>query len=148
MGEKCEIGARYVVGFMFSAELRTVLLMIKNRPDWQRGKLNGIGGRIEENETPEQAMQREFAEETNVYETGWNLFATLSDERGWIVHFFYAKGDIGKAETVTDETVIPFSLKDLGDDPAIIPNLTWLIPMALSMQRERIDHFEIVERGE
>jgi hypothetical protein len=57
---------RYVLGFVFSEDSSRVLLVWKNRPAWQAGKLNGIGGKIEAGETPLQAMQREFREETLV----------------------------------------------------------------------------------
>ena len=50
----------YVVGFMFSEEI------LKNKPDWQAGRLNGVGGKVEPNEYPDQAMVREFEEETGV----------------------------------------------------------------------------------
>jgi len=146
MSEKCEIGAHYVVGFMFSADLRFVLLVLKNRPDWQRGKLNGVGGKVEENESPDQAMSREFLEEAAIDTEDWLRFATLGDDRGWIIHFYYAKGDINKAKTVTDESLMMFPLWKVSSDTTLIPNLTWLIPMALSMQKERCDYFQITEQ--
>lgn len=58
------VAHRYVLGFMFDHEEKHVLLIWKNRPKWQAGKLNGIGGKIEAGETPLQAMEREFTEET------------------------------------------------------------------------------------
>jgi len=146
MSEKCEVGAQYVVGFMFSADLRFVLLVLKNRPDWQRGKLNGIGGKIEDDESPDQAMRREFLEEAAIDTDDWLRFATLGDDRGWIIHFYYAKGDINKAKTVTDEILMAIPLWNLNREPRLIPNLTWLIPMALSMQKERIDYFQVTEQ--
>ncbi len=39
---------RYVAGLMFSKDEKYVALVIKNKPDWQKGLLNGIGGKIEE----------------------------------------------------------------------------------------------------
>ena len=56
---------RYVLGFVFSLDASRVLLIWKNRPEWQKGKLNGIGGKIEEGELPIDAMKREFSEETS-----------------------------------------------------------------------------------
>ena len=53
----------YVAGFLFSPDRSRVLLIRKNRPAWQAGKLNGLGGKIEPGETPPQAMRREFREE-------------------------------------------------------------------------------------
>lgn len=34
----------YVAGLAFSTDLQHVALIKKNRPDWQAGKFNGIGG--------------------------------------------------------------------------------------------------------
>lgn len=59
-----KVEVEYVLGFMFNLAESKVLLVWKNRPAWQAGKLNGVGGKIEEGETPIQAMNREFAEET------------------------------------------------------------------------------------
>lgn len=40
-----------------------VLLVLKDKPEWQKGKLNLPGGKIEEGESPEQAATRELKEE-------------------------------------------------------------------------------------
>lgn len=37
---------KYVLGFMFSADKKHVLLILKNHPEWQAGSLNGVGGKI------------------------------------------------------------------------------------------------------
>ncbi len=36
----------YVVGFMFTEDEKQVVLIEKKRPEWQAGKLNGVGGKI------------------------------------------------------------------------------------------------------
>lgn len=65
MQPSLEFKHRYVVGFVFSEAFDRVLLVFKNRPAWQDGKLNGIGGKIEKRDkTPLAAMEREFVEET------------------------------------------------------------------------------------
>lgn len=57
----------YTLGFAFSSDFSKVLLIQKNRPIWQEGKLNGIGGKLEEcDQTPIDGMIREFKEETNI----------------------------------------------------------------------------------
>jgi 8-oxo-dGTP diphosphatase len=81
MSKTLEEGASYVVGFMFNPAENAVLLIRKRRPLWQEGKLNGIGGRIEEGETPEGAMRRECVEEVGIYCDTWNHFCVLSDAR-------------------------------------------------------------------
>mgnify|MGYP002715664186 CR=1 FL=1 len=42
---------RFVAGFAFSADGGKVALVRKNRPRWQRGRLNAIGGSIEAGES-------------------------------------------------------------------------------------------------
>ncbi len=95
----------YVVGFRFSPDLRRVVLIRKNRPDWQKGLLNGVGGRIEADETPERAMAREFAEEAGeaTAPRDWTLFATLSSPDAQL-HFLSSLGDPDQAATATDDT--------------------------------------------
>jgi 8-oxo-dGTP pyrophosphatase MutT (NUDIX family) len=86
-------GARYVAGFMFDVANKQVALIRKTKPAWQAGKLNGIGGKIEDGESPEAAMVREFLEETgcNTDRDDWSHFASLSEdpEKGerWSVDF-------------------------------------------------------------
>ncbi len=55
---------RYVIGFAFFNG--KVVLIRKNRPAWQAGKLNGVGGKIEDGESGFDAMAREFYEEAGV----------------------------------------------------------------------------------
>lgn len=63
----------WCLGFMFSSDLRQVLLIKKTRT-LHIGKLNGVGGTIEqEYETPRSAMVRECREETGYvsHEGNW-----------------------------------------------------------------------------
>ena len=67
------------VGFAFSADRKFVALIEKQRPKWQAGKLNGIGGHVEEGEPLAVAQQREFWEETSIVipANSWRAFASL-----------------------------------------------------------------------
>lgn len=57
----------YVMGFIFSAKRDKVLLVKKKRPEWQTGKWNAIGGKIDDTDVnPLAAMQRESSEETGM----------------------------------------------------------------------------------
>lgn len=142
--------SEYVVGLMFDEQCANVLLLQKQRPDWQVGKLNGIGGKVESDETLHQAMAREFKEETGIQTipSRWRLFCTLKDARGWSIHFFYTIGYVAAYDDLTDEEPIIAPLSAIATDPAIIPNLRWLIPMALTMTDESIERFEVVEVGQ
>jgi 8-oxo-dGTP diphosphatase len=43
---------KYVVGFLFNSDTNKVCLIKKNRPQWQKGRLNGVGGHIEDGKAP------------------------------------------------------------------------------------------------
>lgn len=122
---------QYVVGFYFDDHNDKVVLLRKTHPDWQAGKLNGPGGKIEDGETPHAAMTREFAEETGVTVTDWEHVVTLHgpNQPGWTVYFFRAHGDTSACRTVTDEQVehwpLAYTLKE-----AVSP-CTWVIPLCL-----------------
>lgn len=80
----------YVLGFAFNHE-NQVLLIKKAKPDWQRGKWNGVGGSVESHETPLQAMIRECDEEAGLHLTAWSKIATLTGmdtRKPWIMDVF------------------------------------------------------------
>lgn len=121
----------YVAGFLFSQERDYVALIHKQKPNWQKGKLNAIGGKIEAGETPHQAMVREFAEEASVEIDEWQSFAVL---RGadFIVHFFCAFDDkVFHVKSAEDEHVDIFETRFASNIPVLIPNLKVLLPLAL-----------------
>jgi 8-oxo-dGTP diphosphatase len=120
----------YVAGFLFSDNHRQVVLIKKNKPEWQRGLLNGVGGKIEENETALTAMIREFKEETGLEIKNWVEYVIVLGNE-WKVYFFYTDSDnINDVKNMTDETVGIYNVSDLYD-LNVIPNLRWLIPMCL-----------------
>lgn len=128
----------YVAGFLFTPDGSNVCLIQKKRPEWQKGKLNAVGGHIEENESPEAAMQREFEEETGV-KINWDdgLFLRLKNEQYNVYFFRKYSSEILYVKSVTDEKVLTMSiLNELNTVPVtvahfIIPNLKWIIPLAL-----------------
>ncbi len=81
---------RYVVGFLFFGP--NVVLLKKNRLQWQAGLLNGVGGKIEPPETPLQAMDRKCTEEIGLSGISWNHFADLVGD-DFVVHAFCAALD-------------------------------------------------------
>jgi len=144
----------YVAGFLFNTAHRNVALVRKNKPTWQAGKLNGIGGKVEPGEYPAQAMAREFKEETGaiIDEFTWYQFATLygpdsqedhiSRKGAFCVHFFSAfitdkKQHLANiVSTQEDEEIVVLPINAINLDNAI-PNLTWLIPMAFSLSKDK-----------
>ena len=119
----------FCVGFVFSDDYQKIALIRKNRPEWQVGKLNGIGGLIEEGETPIQAMCREFKEEAWYPLEDWQQFAVLEGEDRKLF-FFKTTCDLDKLKQQTDEEIEVHFISDVFKEN-IIPNLIWLIPMAL-----------------
>jgi 8-oxo-dGTP diphosphatase len=118
----------YTLGFLFEHGRERVVLMKKRRPDWQRGKLNGIGGHVEENETPDTCMAREFGEEVECdQEILWHGFAMM---RGpdWEVFCYRAEAAPGlKVKAKTDEPIIITSRWTALN---VVENLPWLIELA------------------
>jgi 8-oxo-dGTP diphosphatase len=122
----------YVVGFLFRNRGANVALIRKTKPAWQAGKLNGIGGKVEPGETIQQAMVREFKEETGALVEDWRHFCTLTfrDAR---IHFFesHEGEDRIDLKTTTEEPVDWYGTAQGVVYREGIPNLRWLIPMAV-----------------
>lgn len=126
----------YVVGFAFNEDMSKVLLIRKNRPEWQAGKLNGVGGKIEDkDDTISHAMTREFLEEANIFVSPdkWQLFCTQKGPK-YRVYKFYVKGvDITAARSMTDEKLYILDLDEIGWERKynILQNLSWAINFIL-----------------
>ena len=155
----------YVLGFAFSQNKQNVLLIKKNRPAWQAGKLNGVGGKIEEGETPAQAMVREFEEETGIKSTeaDWQPYAHLGsrkdDANPWSMHVFCTFTlPLHTAQSQTDEEVmqVPVQLEKLGLIEANsegTPKITWneairITKGMISKAKKRQKHPEVQEYAE
>ncbi len=120
---------RYVVGFLFDSDASQVKLIRKERPAWQEGYLNGVGGKVEHGEDFDAAMAREGFEEMGVRPV-WTHFVTLTYE-GAEIAFFHARdaNDFRRARMMTDEPVVSVQLSALSCY-LTIPNLRFLVPMA------------------
>ena len=129
---------RYVCGFAFSSDLEKLLLIRKARPEWQAGRLNGLGGEIRSGERPVDAMVREFLEESGLSTTPshWDQRLVLNGPI-WKVVFFTTRllradlmrlhgHDAGGGEFLD---VVP--LWDTRWQFDALPNLRWLIPLCL-----------------
>lgn len=118
-----------VAAFTFDLARENVLLIKKNRPAWQKGRINGIGGKIEKNEAPHVAMVREFEEETGQSVETFINYAIVNGS-GWRVYFYFTIIEpLQIKENPTDEILLIAPVRDLPEN--ILYNLNWLIPLAL-----------------
>ncbi len=129
---------KYVLGFIFDATAEQVLLIEKQRPAWQAGKLNGIGGKIEGKEKPVAAMIREAFEECHLFSRvgDWLPVATLRHPE-WHIEVFTTAHTQNPhmLQTKTDEFVTWVDIKKLPSN--IIPNLSWLVPLSKDVLQNR-----------
>lgn len=124
---------KYVVGFAFSRCKKDVLLIKKLKPEWQKNRFNGIGGKIEEGESPESAIEREFFEETGIRipQVEWRLFAKMEFDGSEMYCFTIYTNRIYQARTTETEEIFQFSTKEAIHHARLITNLRTLIPMAI-----------------
>lgn len=136
---------RYVLGFLMDSGF--VVLVKKERPLWQKGKLNGVGGHIEEGENEYDAMYREFLEETGMKIEKWAKFCVMSgpEDNGWEVSCFWAYGNLSRCKTKTDEKVEIHAIEEfLGPYKTHgIENLGWLFSMIESQKTDAVEYYQV-----
>ena len=124
---------QYVVGLLFTEDHKRVVLLHKARPEWQRMKWNGPGGKVEEGETSPECMSREFLEETGVLvpTSQWEHTTTLIGE-DFECAFFRAFSDeaVKDVQTTGSETVATLWITGLHSIP-MVNHLDWIIPLQL-----------------
>jgi 8-oxo-dGTP diphosphatase len=119
----------YVLGFVIHQN--EVLLIEKERPYWQQGKLNGVGGSVEDGESPDGAMSREFREETGVVTpaVSWRHFGDLHGP-GYVVYCYVSHSlrNMMSARTMTDEKIVRGKIPEFFG--AALHNVPYLVLMA------------------
>lgn len=142
----------YVVGFLFSPDQRKVALIQRLKPEWQRGRYNGIGGQIETRDitraaskdgTGLTAMRRYGLEETAVDIPNWQHYADLISKY-YTTHCFCAFDyKIDDLKSPTDEQMHVFRINALPDQ--LVHNAKWLIDMALNIVMVEGNFYRIYE---
>jgi 8-oxo-dGTP diphosphatase len=115
-----------VIGFLIDTK-GNVLLIEKNHPAWQKGRLNGLGGKIESGETPLQAMIREFQEEAGAKVTSWRQFCIMTGD-SYELYLFTSKEEITINPSLDEGKIDWYPVDRLPENT--LPNLLFLIPMA------------------
>jgi 8-oxo-dGTP diphosphatase len=101
---------KYVLAFIFDTN-NNIWLIEKQKPSWQKGKLNGIGGKIEEGETEDEAMYRELEEEAGVtdvqlFKVG-EMIGNNNDDSDFYIAIYTGITD-QVLKTMEDETISLF----------------------------------------
>lgn len=127
---------KYVAGFLFTPDRQQVVLVQKNKPDWQKGRHNGVGGKLEPDELWEDAMCREFREETGVTipAHAWQHTVTLFNDHFECRFFRAFSTEAHNVKTMETEEIALHHMQDVmsGYLP-VIDNLYWLLPLQLDM---------------
>lgn len=121
-----------------------VLLGKKQRPEWQAGKFNFPGGRIEGSEHPVRSASRELCEETGlkVKEEKLDHFLTLKcldQRRVFCYRVVIDQETLFKSKSSGDEVFSPRGIDAvLGDDfkPELVPYTSMIMRLALEENLE------------
>lgn len=154
---------RMVLGFALDLPNQQVLLIRKNRPDWQAGKLNGVGGHMEGGDggSTRAAMRREFLEETGAPTLleDWRYCGTmqrfgkdLNDKNEWTVSVYAIDSskypDFAVQQTTDEEPQWVNiddlkSLAELGSCLENIPVLVTLCTMPVAQPSNSVPRFTL-----
>jgi len=105
---------KYCLGFVFDEQLKNVMLIKKEKPTWQRGQLNGLGGHIYNKEWASHAMQRTCLAESGMNIQDWTK-VYLMDFDNCELYVFVAVADLSKATTMTGEEIKIMPIADFGN---------------------------------
>ncbi len=131
---------QYVLGFL--RHDIAVVLVKKNKPEFMKGFWNGIGGSIEDGESPADAMMREAEEEANL-NVDWNLFTILHRPKA-IIYCFWAECD--KRLQIPEQNDIGERQAWIGADHFI--NLFESVPVLLELIKLKPTIPAIIHLGE
>jgi len=126
----------FVVGFAFTPDDR-VLLIEKTHPRWQAGLLNGIGGRIEVEETPEQAMNRESIEEADLH-LEWTERARITGPYFDVYVFYAISSKVRRFRQMTGEPLGIYRREDLDNYPHV-SNVPYLVAFGRAVHNKSFD---------
>jgi len=103
--------------------------MRRTRPAWQAGRVNALGGKVVEGETPADAARREVKEEAGVDVAEWAEVLVWED-REYRMHVMRAMSErASMVRTMEDQEVFLADVAALPDE--VIGNVRWLVPFAL-----------------
>jgi len=161
---------RYSLAFIFgtddSGKVSHLLLIRKAKPQWQQGRLNGIGGGVETDESADECNAREVSEETHgrisLSPDQWRRFARLSGKEVYnqrasktfeiLLYTIKVHNTMLRAAAAAtlgaSEPLVLLYLNDLFTDEnlKVLPNVRWMVAMARSFEMGEVaEAFDIQE---
>jgi len=133
---------RYTLGFIFSKDLKEVLLLKMNKPGkWNDGLINGVGGHVEAGEGYQDCMLREGQEETGII-APWNYVGVYDGSEHthneFKVFTYYTVVDKSKFDDKFQSPEGDLAWYNVDDIMKLktVPNMKWMIPYCL----DKINH--------
>ncbi len=127
---------KYTLGIAVTED--SLVLVKKNRPEWQAGKYNFVGGKVEEGESPIKCVVREFFEETGVKipANSWRSIGSLYRPRDFQVYMYVtAHKNVELVKTMTDEEIVLVTQRKFFDEyfrEELISNLPTIFQFVMS----------------
>lgn len=142
---------QYVMGFaFFMIDGNKFVALINKSSGWQSGMINGLGGKIKENESPIEAMKREFREEfgssIGIWNGAWQQISVVEFENA-IIYVFKNEASImlnRYFSYTTEEGVVRiYKVKDLMHYENFVPHVLWSIGLCLEKNLPEVSSIRI-----
>jgi 8-oxo-dGTP pyrophosphatase MutT (NUDIX family) len=121
----------YVLIHVLDISTKRIIVVKKQKPDFLKGKINLVGGKIEKDESPYDAAIRELKEETGIIaEYDFPVYMGILYGENYKIYCYnmFANDNI---EPAIDELEIPYwdYFHNIRYSPDLIENLKIIIPM-------------------
>lgn len=139
----------YVLGFIFDPRYRHLVLVKKNRgPNNMAGKWNAIGGKIEEKESPKDAIKREAFEEAGLKGLVWKKFADIVGIEFECVCFHTTTTNIMIAHyREVDGEIITVCPVEYLHSLSLVSDLPWMMHAAIAHSRDPKNFIHVIRKS-
>ncbi len=141
-----DIAKQFVLGFAFSSDGRQIVLIEKDHPASQAGKLNGLGGKVKTGDAaPIDAVCRECDEEAGVSSTAadWHQYTILNGDFGQVIVFYAFDDKFLAASRKTGQEIKVMAVTDPAIKDRSVLNVYDLIQQALAEKYGDTEHLPL-----